>query len=205
MRAIPVASLAAAVLLSTAASFAQTEFGAIVGTVTDPSSAAIPRAPVSIRETQTGSQVELSTDESGSYTSPPLRPGNYEITVEVAGFRKVTKTISLDVNQRARVNFSMEVGQVSDSVTVAAESPLLETQSAALGNVRTTKAVRHPPRSGWLDELGRLKDGRSLGLGVARCAPYWVVQNCPAAPSAVSCSRMYVRTCSSSNPTVDTA
>ena len=65
--------------------------------------------------------------------------------------------------------------------------------------------VRHPPRSGWLDELGRLKDGRSLGLGVARCAPYWVVQNCPAAPSAVSCSRMYVRTCSSSNPTVDTA
>jgi transposase len=37
--------------------------------------------------------------------------------------------------------------------------------------------VRHPPRSGWLDELGRLKDGRSLGLGVARCAPYWVVQN----------------------------
>src|SRR5258706_8885829 len=43
--------------------------------------------------------------------------------------------------------------------------------------------VRHPPRSGWLDELGRLKDGRSMGLGVARCAPYWSVQNCPAAPS----------------------
>src|SRR5260370_33861444 len=67
------------------------------------------------------------------------------------------------------------------------------------------KKVRHPPRSGWLDELGRLKDGRSIGLGVARCAPYWVIQNCPAAPSAVSCSRTYVRTCSSSNPTVDTA
>src|SRR5579862_1180242 len=71
--------------------------------------------------------------------------------------------------------------------------------------IGTSTKVRHPPRSGWLDELGRLKDGRSLGLGVARCAPYWVVQNCPAAPSAVSCSRMYVRTCSSSNPTVDTA
>ena len=70
---------------------------------------------------------------------------------------------------------------------------------------RAGRTVRHPPRSGWLDELGRLKDGRSLGLGVARCAPYWVVQNCPATPSAVSCSRMYVRTCSSSNPTVDTA
>ena len=68
-----------------------------------------------------------------------------------------------------------------------------------------SSAVRHPPRSGWLDELGRLKDGRSMGLGIARCAPYWVVQNCPAVPSAVSCSRMYWRTCSSSNPTVDTA
>ena len=75
----------------------------------------------------------------------------------------------------------------------------------SISQVVTNKIVRHPPRSGWLDELGRLKDGRSLGLGVARCAPYWLFQNCPAAPSAVSCSRMYVRTCSSSNPTVDTA
>ena len=65
--------------------------------------------------------------------------------------------------------------------------------------------VRHPPRSGWLDELGRLKGGWSVGLGVARCAPYGLLQNCPTAPSATSCSRMYVRTCSSSNPTVDTA
>ena len=65
--------------------------------------------------------------------------------------------------------------------------------------------VRHPPRSGWLDGLGRLKDGRFMGLGVARCAPHWVVQNCPTAPSADSCSRMDWRTCSSSKPTVDTA
>ncbi len=53
-------------------------------------------------------------------------------------------------------------------------------------------------------ELDSLKGGWSAGLGVARYAPYWLVQNCPA-PSAASCSRMYVRTCSSSNPTVDTA
>ena len=67
------------------------------------------------------------------------------------------------------------------------------------------EAVRHPPQSGWLDELGRLKGGRAIGLGVAPSAPYWLVQNCPAAPSAASCSRMYWRTCSNSNPTVDTA
>src|SRR3989442_9014851 len=68
-----------------------------------------------------------------------------------------------------------------------------------------SKEVRHHPQGGWLDELGRLKGGRSANLGVARCAPYWLIQNCPPAPSAASCSRMYVRTCSSSNPTVDTA
>jgi hypothetical protein len=50
--------------------------------------------------------------------------------------------------------------------------------------------VRHPPRSGWLDELGRLKGGWSVGLGVARCAPHCFVQNCPTVPSASSCSRM---------------
>jgi len=65
--------------------------------------------------------------------------------------------------------------------------------------------VRHPPRSGWLDELGRLKGGRVVGLGVARGAPYGSLQNCPAVPSAASCSRMYWRTFSSSNPTVETA
>src|SRR5262245_42838485 len=50
--------------------------------------------------------------------------------------------------------------------------------------------VRHPPQSGWLDEFGRLKGGWSKSLGVARCAPHWLVQNCTPAPSAASCSRM---------------
>ena len=76
---------------------------------------------------------------------------------------------------------------------------------AALAAIVAAFIVRHPPRSGWLDELSRLKGGWAVGLGVARCAPHWSVQNCPTAPSASSCSRMYFRTCSSSNPTVDTA
>ena len=62
-----------------------------------------------------------------------------------------------------------------------------------------------PRQSGWLDELGRLKGGRWLYLGVARCAPLLTVQNWPLLPSALPSSRMYWRTCSSSNPTVNTA
>src|SRR3989442_14843980 len=128
--------------------FAQTETGAVVGTVLDASDAPIPRAPLSIRNSETAATVNLPTDDAGSYTSPPLRTGSYLISVEVPGFRKTSKTISLDVNQRARVNFKMEVGQVSESVTIAAESPILETQSAALGNVRTTKAINDLPLNG---------------------------------------------------------
>ena len=78
------------------------------------------------------------------------------------------------------------------------------TRPACDPGIGTYNEVRHPPRSGWLDELGRLKGGWSVGLGVAQCAPYWLVQNCPA-PSAASCSRMYVQTCSSSDSTIDTA
>ncbi len=137
-----------ALLLAAACAFAQTEFGALVGTVADSSDAPIPRAQVTIRNTETGIQIALATSETGAYTSPPLRPGNYEVTAEVTGFKRLTKTIALDVNQRARVNFTMEVGQLTESVTVAAESALLETQSAALGNVRTTKAITELPLNG---------------------------------------------------------
>jgi hypothetical protein len=55
---------------------------------------------------------------------------------------------------------------------------------------KSADVVRHPPRSGWLDELGRLKGGWSAEFGVARCAPHRLIQNCPPAPSAASCSRM---------------
>src|SRR5436309_5692275 len=135
-------------VLSASLLFGQAESGAIVGVVTDSSEAPIPRAPVTVRSAETGVTLHLTTDDSGSYTSPPLRPGSYVLSVEVQGFRKASQTITLDVNQRARANFRMEVGQVTESVTIAAETPLLETQSAALGNVRTTKAVNDLPLNG---------------------------------------------------------
>ncbi len=62
--------------------------------------------------------------------------------------------------------------------------PSLRTVEVEVGRLNPVgtcgaSSVRHPPRSGWLDELGRLKGGRAMGLGVARCAPYWLLQNCP--------------------------
>ena len=90
--------------------FGQVEEGTIVGTVTDPSGSAVPAAVVSITNAGTGSSFEVKTNESGEFTSPPLRPGNYAVAVNVSGFEKTTQTISLDVNQRAAPQFSPSIG-----------------------------------------------------------------------------------------------
>src|SRR5215813_7987990 len=85
---------------------------------------------------------------------------------------------------------------------VSAAHPVLYAIDAATMTPPLAHAgpVRHPPQSGWLDELGRLKGGWAVGLGVARCARRPSVQNWPTVPSAASCSRMYWRTCSSLLP-----
>lgn len=136
------------VLLFSIRAHAQTEFGSITGSVVDSSDAPIPNVAVNMRNDQTTMTVAVRTGPDGNFASPPLRPGTYTLSVEVQGFRKVTRTLHLDIDQRARLNFVMEPGAVSETVTVAAESQLLETQTAALGNVRTTKAINDLPLNG---------------------------------------------------------
>jgi hypothetical protein len=78
----------------------------------------------------------------------------------------------------------------TDAATVTLKELPAAAEKVPLDAIPAALVVRHPPRSGWLDELGRLKGGWVKGLGVARCAPYCVLQNCPPVPSAASCSRM---------------
>src|SRR5262249_36248461 len=134
--------------LSPWALFAQGENGAIVGTVVDASGAAVTGTTIMIKNNETGATITLTTSEAGQYASPPLRPGSYTVSAEKQGFRRTLQTISLDVNQHARVNFDLAVGSVAESTTVTGEAPLLESQSAALGNVRTTRAINDLPLNG---------------------------------------------------------
>ena len=108
--------------------------------------------------------------------------------------------IHLERSHYAPATINLHLAAVRRLAYEATDAGLLSAELAA-----GIRRVRHPPRSGWLDELGRLKGGWATELGVARCAPYWLVQNWAPAPSATSWSRMYWRTWSSSNPTVDTA
>src|SRR5437016_8939137 len=132
-------------------SFGMTGFGqefraTLTGRVTDPSNAAIPNAVVQIRNTGTNEIATSTTDNQGNYTIPFLKPGTYNLSAEVAGFKKVTQeNLTLNVGQTATVNLTLEVGAVTDTVTVSAEVPILETANADRGLVIDEQRVREFP------------------------------------------------------------
>ncbi len=130
------------------ATYAQTESASIVGTVMDSSGALMPSVTVSIRNTQTNVTYSVQTAADGNYTSPPLQPGPYAVTIETSGFAKTTQEVNLDVDQHARLDFALKPGQVTESVVVEANAAMLDTQSAAIGNVRTSQAINDLPLNG---------------------------------------------------------
>ena len=107
---------------------AQGERGGFNGTVMDASGAAVPGATVEAVETQTGVVTRAVTTDAGIYRIPYLPPGQYKITVTKPGFRSVANdNVTLRVAQTLTVDFKMEVGQVSESVQVTSDPPLIET------------------------------------------------------------------------------
>ena len=94
---------------------AQVTTGTFVGTVRDPSGI-VPGATVTVREVNRGTSSTYVTDETGSYTAPFLSPGTYAIEVNVPGFRKwLREGVILQVNQRARVDVSLEIGGIQET------------------------------------------------------------------------------------------
>ena len=125
LRSIVLAILAMPALLS------QTFTGTISGVVTDPNAATIPGASVRTRNEATGDVRQVSTGGDGLFVFSQLPPGNYEVSVEIKGFRKSVQTgAALRVNQTLEMNFAMQLGEVNQTVEVAASVTLLDTQSA---------------------------------------------------------------------------
>lgn len=108
----------------------------LVGTVTDSTGAVHVGAKVSAVNVATSFVTETLTTPEGSYYAPYLAPGNYRLTVEAAGFKRyVREGIVLRTGETPRVDVMLEVGAVSEVINVAANSPLLETETAAAGQV----------------------------------------------------------------------
>lgn len=115
---------------------AQTFTARLSGTVADPAGSAIAGAAVRIVNVDTNAAQAASTNESGVYVFPILPPGNYEVSVEAAGFQKrVQKGVKLEVNQAAALDFALVLATVATELEVTSEAPVLQTES---GNVGTT-------------------------------------------------------------------
>jgi hypothetical protein len=123
------------------------EFRATVkGQVFDSSKGAVPGATVNVTNTDTNEVASAVTNSEGNYTVPFLRPGPYTLTVELAGFQKYTRTdMRLQVGETAVINVQLSVGQLSETVSVSAESPLLETGKADRGTVIDAQRIAEIP------------------------------------------------------------
>jgi len=129
--------------------YSQTDTGAIVGTVTDKSGASLPDATVTVTNLGTNTKTVVKTDAQGAYIATSLKIGNYTVDVEAQGFKEVARTgIVLNVQDRLRVDFTLQVGSVSERVTVTGAPPLLQTESSALGDVIEGKQVAALPLNG---------------------------------------------------------
>jgi len=121
----------------------------IFGRVTDPQSATVVGATVVVTNTQTNVSVKLDTNQSGYYEANLLLPGEYQVTVEGPGFKKAIRSgITLSVGTRSRVDVTMELGALTESVTVIADAPLLETDSVSAGRVMTNRSMMDLPALG---------------------------------------------------------
>src|SRR5688572_20478101 len=128
---------------------AQQGRGTISGTVTDSSGGAVPGATVTITNTRTNAVFTTLTSEVGSYTAPGLAVGEYIVSAELQGFKKaIHKGVTLQVDQKAQVNLSLDVGQIADSVEVVVQTPLVDTGGSTLGAVIENRRVSDLPLNG---------------------------------------------------------
>ncbi|MBL8207287.1 MAG: carboxypeptidase regulatory-like domain-containing protein [Blastocatellia bacterium] len=134
-------------LLLLGVAFAQDFRGTITGRVTDSSKASIPNATVTVKNAATNEVFTVTTDNEGNYKVPFLRPGDYNITVEASGFKKAAReNFVVAISQIAAVDFALEAGQITDTVTIEASGQVaLESASADRGGVIDQQKVSELP------------------------------------------------------------
>src|ERR1035437_707950 len=120
--------------------------GTLLGTVTDATGAAVPNAKVTATEVSTGAIHLSASNDRGNYTFPDLQPGNYSVTVEAKGFKKLTQqNITLLSNMAVRVDLALTLRNVTESVTVTTEPPQLQTDRADISTKLEAEAVVNMP------------------------------------------------------------
>ncbi|HXG69681.1 MAG TPA: TonB-dependent receptor [Gemmatimonadaceae bacterium] len=182
-RAWIIGVLASACIASSTPVFAQVDRASLTGTVRDASQGVMPGVTVTLKHVATNGVTMLVTDGEGAYLAQSLLPGDYEVRAELSGFQPRTQTLPLQVGQRARVDFTLSPGAVTQEVTVAATSPLINTESPIVGKVINQTEVSKLPLAirNWDDllalvpgvqgdryteESGSTSSGRTGGVSV---------------------------------------
>src|SRR4029453_15393511 len=136
-------------LLLAAIAAAQDPRGTILGRVTDSTGAVKPGAEVRATSTATHVAAAAVTNDVGRYNIPFLLPGTYNIRAELSGFKKFAQdNVQVRVSETVELNFRMEIGELTETVTATAESPVLDTAGSSLGQVVDQRRVLELPQIG---------------------------------------------------------
>lgn len=157
----------AAVLLCVSLAHAQSAgTGAIAGTVTDPSGAAVAGAKVTLTSLATGQTRTATTGQGGDYRFSLLPPGNYKMVISASGFKTATvSSVTVSVTETATVNQALEVGEVTQTVTVESNAQVLQTESATLGGTVSGNQINAlPMANGNYTEILSLAPGTSASV-----------------------------------------
>jgi hypothetical protein len=147
-RRTPLFLLVLCLLMTAAVALASTT-GSITGIVTDASGAVVPNATVTATNEDTGVASVVKTDSAGFYNFPNLVVGNYDLSVEQKGFKSYVKTaIRIDANTVFRVDVKLELGEISEKVTVESDAVQVETQSTQMGEVINSQKIEAVPLNG---------------------------------------------------------
>ena len=174
-----VCALFVALFLVNISATAQVLYGSITGVVTDSAGAVVPGAMVKVTNVETGQEISAQTNSVGGYTLSNLAPGTYDLSVQAPGFRTLTRRgVSITANTLRREELALELGQVTESVTVDAGQIALQTDTADVHTELSTKEVINMP-------LPRYRNYQSLINLVPGATPGQYQNSIQAAPARV--------------------
>ena len=144
--------------------FAQTTVGGVKGTVLDPAEAVVPGATVTLLNIQTNTSRQTESSAVGLYDFTDVPPGKYQLTVEIAGFKKWSGDLELQIQQVAVVDPTLVVGNVAQTIEVTAVTPVISHESSSLAGVADSARIREVALNGMdVTQLFQLVPGVEVG------------------------------------------
>ena len=141
--------LSVSLLLLASPALSQSFFGSVVGAIKDAQGGALPGATVVLVNAATNDRRDAVSADDGAFRFVNLVPGTYRLEVELSGFQRfVREGIEVNVQAAPRIDVTLQLGNLSETLTVTGEAPLLQTQSASVGTVVGSRAVKELPLNG---------------------------------------------------------